>query len=132
MPLLVKQCMTLHNFFPHPSLCLVNKMSLLKKLLSSFNPRRHLFLCLQPWFGETAPPELNRCFRIFSSTINWRQIILQKKSKIPIIQFFSILLNMWCLLISLGVQDNLVIGNEQYSLVRRLINYQLWDDKDVE
>ena len=77
-------CMTMYSFFPHFSLCLENKMNLLKKLLSSFNPCKQLFLCLQPWFGEATPPELNRCFRIFSSTINWRQIILQKKVKSPL------------------------------------------------
>ena len=77
-------CMTMHSFFPHPSLCLENKMNLVKKPWSSCNPRKQLFLCPQPWFGEAAPPELNRCFRIFSSTIHWREIILQKKVKSPL------------------------------------------------
>ena len=83
-------CMTLHSFFPHPSLCLMTKTNLLKMPLSSFNPRKQLFLCLQPWFGETTPPERNPRFRIFSSTINWRKIILQKKNKISIISILSI------------------------------------------
>ena len=94
-------------------------MNLLNQPLSSFNPRKQLF-------GETTPPEFNRYFRNFSSTINWRKIILQKKSKIPIIPFFSILLNLQCFWISLGVQDELDIGNVQYYL------YKLWDNKDTE
>ena len=55
-----------------------------------------------------------------------------EKSKIPIIPFFSILLNLQCFWISLGVQDKLDIGNVQYSLARRLINYKVWDNKDTE
>ena len=58
-------CMALHSLFPHPSLCLVTKMDLLNRPLSSFNPRKQLFICLQRWFGEKTPPELNQCFRFF-------------------------------------------------------------------
>ena len=38
--------MTVHSFFTHRSLCLATKMNLLKKPLSSFNPRKQLFCCL--------------------------------------------------------------------------------------
>ena len=39
----IVNCITLHSFFPHPFLCLVTKMNL---PLSSFDPRKQLFLCL--------------------------------------------------------------------------------------
>ena len=128
----VWHCILFIFFSLHPLPCLVTKMHLLKNLLSSFNPCKQLFLCLEPWFGETAPPELNKCFRIFSFTINWRQINLQKKNNILIIPFFSVLLSLWCLYVSLGVQDKLGIGNVQYLFVRRLINYKLWEIKDIK
>ena len=82
-------CMTLYNVFPHPCLYLVTKINLLKKPISSFNPRKQLFLCLQRWFGEAAPPELNWCFRMFSSNTNLRYFA---ENNIPIIPFFSIVL----------------------------------------
>ena len=74
-------CMTLHSFFFHLSLCLVTKMNLLKKPLSSFNPRKQLFLCLQPWFGETTPPEIKQCFRIFFRLLTGDKEFCRKKMK---------------------------------------------------
>ena len=51
---------------------------------------------------------------------------------IPLISFFPILLNLQCLCISVGVQKKLDIGNVQYSLVLRLIDDKLSDNKDIE
>ena len=48
--LCVWNCMTLHSFFPHPSLYL--------------SARKQLFLCQQRWFGGTTPSELHGCFTI--------------------------------------------------------------------
>ena len=124
-------CMILHSFFPHPSLCLVTKMNLLKKSSCSFNLCKWLFPCLQRWFGEITSPELNRCSRIFSSTINWRKFFAEKKYN----SNYSMLLNFAQLVMSLhwlGCAGQIDIGNVQYSLVRRLINYKLSDNKDIE
>ena len=54
------------------------------------------------------------------------------EKKNPVIPFVSLLLNLYCLSISLGVQDKLDVGNAQYSLARRLINYRSWENKDIE
>ena len=54
------------------------------------------------------------------------------EKKDPIFPFVSLLLNLYCLSISLGVQDKLDIGNMQYSLARRLINYKSWENKNIE
>ena len=56
----------------------------------------------------------------------------EEKYLIPIIPFLSILLNLLCLRVSLGVQEKLDIGNVQYSLVRTLISFKLSDNKDIE
>ena len=51
---------------------------------------------------------------------------------IPFIPFFSTLVNLSCLCISLGLRGKLDTGTVKCFLVRRFINCKLSDNKDIE